>query len=95
MELQITEAVRILPQSSAVKMRRQRGVVLERWDGVEGYLVRRLLQDPRFPSLPSYAAIVPTFSEPNNWGDNYGSRLRGYFVPQQSGPHYFVIGILT
>jgi len=74
-------------------MRRQRGVVLERWDRVDGYLVKRLLEDPRFPSLPTYAAITPTFSQPDNWGDHYGSRLRGYFVPQQSGPHYFVIGI--
>ena len=74
-------------------MQRQQGVILERWDRVDGYLVKRLLQDPRFPTIPTYAGIRPTFNEPDNWGENYGSRLRGYFVPQQSGPHRFAIGI--
>ena len=74
-------------------MQRQQGVILERWDKIDGYLVKRLLEDPRFPTIPTYAGIRPTFSEPDNWGENFGSRLRGYFVPQQSGPHHFAIGI--
>ena len=42
--------------------------------------------------MPTYYSYTPMFSEPVNWGDNYGSRIRGYFVPQQSGQHVFFIG---
>lgn len=75
-----------------VEDKRQKGVILERWDGIDGYLTRKLLEDPRFPSLPTYRSYKTAFSEPVNWGDNYGSRIKGYFVPQQSGPHVFFIG---
>lgn len=74
-------------------MPRQRGVILEKWEDIDGYLVKQLLEDPRFPSLPTNVYIHPTFSEPAEWGDNYGSRIRGYFVPEQDGPHIFRIGI--
>ena len=75
-----------------VEDKRQKGVILERWDGIDGYLIRKLLEDPRFPTMPTYRSYTATFSEPVNWGDNYGSRIKGYFVPQQSGPHVFFIG---
>ncbi len=67
--------------------------MLERWDNIDGYLVKKLLEDPRFPSLPTSVNIRPAFNEPDNWGKNYGSRIRGYFVPEQNGPHIFSIGI--
>ncbi|KAL9988893.1 hypothetical protein ACROYT_G003385 [Oculina patagonica] len=73
------------------EVKRQKGAVLERWDGIDGYLVRKLLEDPRFPDMPTYLSYTSTFSEPIDWGNNYGSRIRGYFVPEQSGPHVFFI----
>ena len=79
-------------QAEFLEIKRQRGAVLERWDKIDGYLSSKLLQDPRFPSMPTYVSYTPTFSEPINWGDNYGSRIRAYFVPEQSGPHVFFIG---
>lgn len=72
--------------------KKQRGAILERWDGIDGYLCQKLLEDPRFPTMPTYYSYTPMFSEPVNWGDNYGSRISGYFVPQQSGQHIFFIG---
>ena len=73
-------------------IKRQQGAILERWDGIDGYLDRKLLEDPRFPDMPTSVKYTPTFSEPTNWGDNYGSRIIGYFVPEQSGPHVFFLG---
>ena len=43
--------------------------------------------------MPTYVSASPTFEEPRDWGNNYGSRIRGYFVPKQTGPHVFFIGI--
>lgn len=76
----------------SLEIHRKKGVVLERWDGIDGYLIEKLLEDPRFPRLPTYVSYTPKFSEPVNWGDNYGSRIRGYFVPKKSGQHVFYIG---
>lgn len=76
-------------------VKRQQGVAIERWDGIDGYLVRDLLADSRFPDMPTIFTYSKQFAQPNNWETNYGSRIRGYFVPQQTGPHTFYIGIVT
>ena len=64
---------------------------LERWDRIDYKRVKFLLADPRYPNLPSYSTCVPTFEQPSNWGDFFGSRLRTYFVPLETGNHYFYI----
>lgn len=76
-----------------LEIRYQQGVIVERWDDIDGYLVAKLLQDPRFPKLPTSRQHNIEFSEPHDWGTNYGSRVRGYFVPLQTGYHIFQIGI--
>lgn len=76
-----------------LEIRYQQGVIVERWDDIDGYLVAKLLQDPRFPKLPTSRQYNTEFSEPHDWGTNYGSRVRGYFVPLQTGDHIFQIGI--
>jgi len=77
------------------EVKRQQGLTIERWDGIDGYLVKDLLADSRFPDMPTIVTYSKQFAQPNNWGTNYGSRIRGYFVPQQTGPHSFFIGIVT
>jgi len=67
------------------------GVYLEKWDRIDYKRVKFLLADPRYPNLPSFATCVPTFEQPSNWGDFFGSRLRTYFVPLQTGNHYFYL----
>lgn len=73
-------------------MERRPGVFIERWDNIDYYKVKYLLKFPRFPNMPSYGGYFPTFAEPSNWGDNFGSRIRAFFVPKQSGLHKFYIG---
>ena len=69
----------------------EHGVYLEKWDRIDYNRIKFLLTDPRFPDLPSYSTCVPSFEQPSNWGDFFGSRLRTYFVPIQTGNHYFFI----
>ncbi|XP_029196202.2 LOW QUALITY PROTEIN: uncharacterized protein LOC114961605 [Acropora millepora] len=80
-----------IPHKRTLEIQRRRGTVLERWDGIDGYLILSMVRDPRFPSMPTYFSYASTFTEPINWGNNYGSRIRGYFVPLLSGPHVFFI----
>ena len=42
-------------------------------------------------SLPNLATCVPTFEQPSRWTNFFGSRLRTYFVPFQTGNHYFFL----
>ncbi|KXJ09861.1 N-acetyl-beta-glucosaminyl-glycoprotein 4-beta-N-acetylgalactosaminyltransferase 1 [Exaiptasia diaphana] len=70
---------------------RKPGLVIERWDGVDGYDINTLTKSPRFPTLPNFQDYVDTYSEPDNWGDSFGSRIRGYFCPDQTGNHIFQI----
>ena len=67
------------------------GVYLERWDRIDYKRVKFLLADPRFPNLPSLSICLPTFEQPSKWGDFFGTRLRTYFVPLQTGNHYFYL----
>ena len=67
------------------------GVYLEKWNRIDYKRVKFLLGDPRYPNLPSFATCVPTFEQPSNWGDFFGSRMRTYFVPLQSGNHFFYL----
>ena len=67
------------------------GVYLERWDRIDYKRVKFLLADPRYPNLPSFATCVPTFEQPSRWTNFFGSRLRTYFVPFQTGNHYFFL----
>lgn len=67
------------------------GVYLEKWEKIDYKRIRFLLEDPRYPNLPSFSTCIPTFEQPSNWGDFFGSRLRTYFVPFQTGDHYFFL----
>ena len=71
---------------------RKPGVFIERWDNIDFFDLKFLIKHPRFPRLPSYTGYYPTFSEPINWGDNFGARIRAFFVPKQTGYHRFYIG---
>ena len=80
---------------SSLANTRQPGVIIELWQGIDGYLIKKLLQDPRFPDMPTKVFHSPVFRQPRNWGNTYGTRIRGYFVPQKTGLHIFFIGKKT
>lgn len=70
----------------------RKGVILrEYWTGVPGGRVAELTKHPNFPSKPDGSSYPESFEAPVNWGDNYGTRLRGYIHPKDSGNYTFWI----
>jgi hypothetical protein len=53
---------------------------MERWNGIGGNELSRLFTNPRYPRKPNKARKIPRLVSPVNKGDNYGLRLRTYFV---------------
>jgi hypothetical protein len=72
------------------------GVVFERYNGNSGgNVIQTLLNNPKFPNSPDVTSIVTSFNvgvgEGDNFGDNYGGRMRALFIPQVSGNYIFYI----
>jgi len=64
-------------------------VLREWWLSNTSAAVSGLTSDPRYPNDPSGTELVDLFEGPVDWDDNYGSRLRGWLVPPQSGDYTF------
>ncbi|EDO32108.1 predicted protein [Nematostella vectensis] len=79
------------PEPFAPGVTSRHGVFIEKWDGVDTYDIETLLKDPRYPNLPTWSGYSSSFTQPENWGENFGTRIRTYFVPQQSGSHIFYL----
>jgi hypothetical protein len=70
----------------------RKGVILrEVWTGIPGGKVSDLTKHPNFPLKPDAVSRPELFEAPVNWGDNYGTRLRGYIHPKDSGNYTFWI----
>jgi hypothetical protein len=70
----------------------RKGVILrEVWTGIPGGKVSDLTKHPNFPAKPDAVSFPAIFEAPVNWGDNYGTRLRGFIHPKDSGNYTFWI----
>ncbi|HZE97819.1 MAG TPA: PA14 domain-containing protein [Planctomycetota bacterium] len=70
----------------------RKGVILrEYWTGVPGTTVAELTRHPNFPSKPDGVSNPESFEAPVNWGDNYGTRMRGFIHPNATGSYTFWI----
>ena len=65
-------------------------VLREWWSDVTGTTVKSLTSDPRFPDFPSLRGYIKTMNA-RNYGDDYGTRLRGFVHPDVSGTYSFWI----
>jgi hypothetical protein len=65
-------------------------VLREWWSNVTGTTVNSLTSDPRFPDFPSLREYINNM-DARNYGDNYGTRLRGFVRPDVSGTYSFWI----
>jgi hypothetical protein len=70
---------------------RKTGVYIEKWEGIDSYSIDNLRKNARFPYLPTWRGYGSQFTQPQNWGENFGTRIRAYFVPKESGAHVFFI----
>jgi hypothetical protein len=64
-------------------------ILREWWLGIPGADVSALLASPAYPHKPSGSELVTLLEGPTNWGDNYGTRIRGYLHPPQNGAYTF------
>ncbi|WP_235949567.1 fibronectin type III domain-containing protein [Paenibacillus glycinis] len=62
-------------------------VTQEYWTGISGTSVTSIPTG----TTPSGTAALTSLEEPTNWGDNYGTRIRGYITPTASGSYTFYI----
>lgn len=67
------------------------GVQREVWRGVQGTTVTDLVLSHDYPNKPTETTVVPDFDAPKNEGDDYGSRMRGYFVAPYTGTYSFSV----
>lgn len=64
---------------------------LEYWWGIYGTVLDSLYLDPRYPNSPDSVGLIQRLDIPINFRDNYGTRVRGYIKPKQSGNYTFWI----
>lgn len=64
-------------------------VTRELWRGAGGAAVSDLTTDPRFAAAPDATTALDRFETPANADDDYGDRVRGYLLPEQSGEYTF------
>jgi M6 family metalloprotease-like protein len=67
------------------------GVRREIWTGVGGTALSALLALPGYPKSPNVTGTLTSFEAPQNYGDNYGQRLRGYITAPTTGDYTFWI----
>ena len=56
-----------------------------------GSSLAALTNSPSFPGLPDTESIVTTLEGPENFGDNYGQRIRALLIPPTNGTYTFWI----
>ncbi|MCB9168975.1 MAG: PQQ-dependent sugar dehydrogenase [Flavobacteriales bacterium] len=66
-------------------------VLREYWTGVGGGSVSDLLNYPSYPDSPNGTTHPTQFKAPTNFGNNYGTRMRGYIVPATTGTYHFTL----
>ena len=59
--------------------------------GIGGTTVLDLLNYPLYPNNPSGSSNLTLFQGPTNFNNNFGTRVRGYIVPPQTGSYIFTI----
>lgn len=61
----------------------------EYWENVSGSGVDALTKHKSFPDKPSGSDLLTRFEGPVNWKEHYGSRIRGYVHPPETGDYLF------
>jgi hypothetical protein len=67
-------------------------VKAEFYTEIPGTYVLDLLQAEKFfNEQPDVTMFLPSLETPENWGDQYGVRVTGWFVPPQNGQYVFFL----
>jgi len=66
-------------------------IIREWWFDISGANVSNLTSNPRYPDNPDGREFVLFFRAPENWAEQFGSRLRGWLFPPETGDYKFLI----
>jgi hypothetical protein len=66
-------------------------ILREYWRKIGGDDIGRLTGDPRYPDHPDGTEPLSRFEGPRNWGDEYGTRIRGWVAAPLDGDYVFWI----
>jgi hypothetical protein len=58
----------------------------EAFTGIGGGVLSDLRANAKFPGSPDSVRLVPTY-EVSGFGDNYGARIKGFFIPPTTGEY--------
>ncbi|WP_318998011.1 PA14 domain-containing protein [Marinobacter sp.] len=84
--------VESLPPTASLPQTSQEGVVHALyWDGVAGTDISSLTSLPAYPKSPDAMLELNELRGPANRGDNYGTLVRGYIIPPESGEYRFFL----
>ncbi|HHM21278.1 MAG TPA: hypothetical protein ENJ20_04565, partial [Bacteroidetes bacterium] len=61
----------------------------ERWTNITGSTIGDLITNPDYPNNPDISGKLTSFQGQVNAGNNYGTRVRGYLHPAESGNFRF------
>jgi len=88
-----SQAYEIIPQTQLYPAEAGgTGTILrEWWTGISGTSISDLTSSPDYPDNPSGSDEPTSFEAPTDWADNYGTRMRGYLTPTDSGDYTFWI----
>lgn len=66
-------------------------ILREWWTNLSGTAVSNLTSSPNYPNSPAGAELLTSCEGPTSFGDNYGTRLRGFVHPPVTGSYVFYI----
>ena len=66
-------------------------ILHEWWNDVTGVTINDLTTEPRYPDFPDGREYIKSMEGPVSFGDNYGTRLRGFICPDTGGTYSFWI----
>jgi hypothetical protein len=82
---------KVRPETTAFALERKGVILREFWKGLPGGEVDALRNSPRFREAPSGTSLHELFEAPVDWADDYGTRMRGFVHPPETGNYVFWI----
>jgi hypothetical protein len=67
------------------------GLIREIWRNVPGSKVSDLRTNAYYPNDPSDIQIIENFDAPFDLDRDYGTKVKGYFIPPETGPYTFFL----
>lgn len=66
-------------------------ITREYFANIAGISVADMVNSPNFPNNPTTVNYPTSFQGPVNFANNYGTRMRGYIIPPQTGNYIFTL----